>query len=233
MNKLLLGICLVFISSILNAQSMPYSRKRVKKKQLKALSVMQINQLQNGALLVRLHTKAPSIDALRKQGNENKANKIERKQKEFNLAVRQAFLNHFDFCPTYFFYSEQSVAVRNKQFENVDFLNDSLQPDKSIIFSSSSFLTAEFGAIEQDTNTYFKDYHYVAGAEGLERRTSYYGGPTMGFGALVIKSDIFIQLCKPFPYYVRTFDSFIVKRRPKTVVKKMNKKLRKYNNHVV
>jgi hypothetical protein len=52
----------------------------------------------------------------------------------------------------------------------------------------------------------------------------------MGFGALVIKSDQFIQLKKPFPYYVRTFDSLPIKRSPKTVVKKMNKKLHRFYN---
>jgi hypothetical protein len=232
MNKILLGFCLLFVSTILSAQTTPYSRKRVKRKQLKSISSNQINQLQGGALLIRLHTNAPSIESLRKLGDDKKANKIERKQIKLNTEVSVAFRNHFDFCPTYFFYSEQSVAVREKQFQSVDFLNDSLQPDRSIVFSNHSFLTAEFSTIEQDTNTYFKDYHYVGGAEGIERRTSYYGGATMGFGALVIKSDQFIQLCRPFPYYVRTLDSSPFKRRPKKVVKKLNKKLHAYSRRV-
>ena len=61
---------------------------------------------------------------------------------------------------------------------------------------------------------------------GLERRTRYNNsGTNMGFGALVIKNDQFIQLTRPFPYYVRTFDSFPFKRKPEEVIKKLNRKL--------
>lgn len=50
----------------------------------------------------------------------------------------------------------------------------------------------------------------------------------MGFGALLIKNDQFIQLKDPFPFYVRTLSTLPYKRQPATVVVKIYKKLNNY-----
>ncbi|WP_027420085.1 hypothetical protein [Crocinitomix catalasitica] len=154
--------------------------------------------------------------------------KIESEQADLNKKIVEAFQNNFDFCPTYFFFSDYSSSIRKGDFNNVEFLNEKLLPDTTILLSNRSFLIAEFGRIEQDTAKYFDGYYYTSGDNGLERKTSYYGGPNMRFGALVIKNDQFMQLRRPFPYYVRTFDSLPIKRSPKNVVKRMNKKLQRF-----
>lgn len=66
--------------------------------------------------------------------------------------------------------------------------------------------------------------------DGLDKRqTTYYNSSSeASFGALVIKSSDFVQMRSPFPYYVKTFDSFPIKRKPKKVVKIMNENLHYY-----
>ena len=44
----------------------------------------------------------------------------------------------------------------------------------------------------------------------------------MGFDALKIMNSQFLQLKKPFPYYVRTYDSLPVERKLSKAVAKMN-----------
>lgn len=160
----------------------------------------QINQLKNGALLVRLQTKNKSISALRKNGNDKLADKIETEQKSRNMEIVSAFKAGFNFCPVYFFFSDDSQNIRERQFDKVVFLSKSLLPDTTIKFTKDHFLTAEFGTTDGDTS----------------------------FGALIIKSDQLIQLKRPFPYYVRTFGSLPIKRSAYKTVKKMNKKLHQF-----
>jgi hypothetical protein len=156
------------------------------------------------------------------------ADKIELQQADLNKEIINAFQNNFNFCPTYFFYSDYSREVSENQFDRVEFLNNQLQPDTTITIFNRTFLTAEFGTIEQSPPKKFNGYDYTPGENGPERTTSYIDGPNMGFGALVIKSGQFKQLSSPFPYYVRTFDSLPFKRSPITVVKKMNRKLHRF-----
>ena len=88
------------------------------------------------------------------------------------------------------------------------------------------FFTAEFGYVEQDTAKYYSHYSYETDGNWLSKQEkNYWGGPMMGFSALVIKSDKFIQLKRPFKYYTRRFEPL---RKPYKVVRKMNKKLNKF-----
>jgi hypothetical protein len=186
----------------------------------------QINQLKNGALLVRLTTKEHSLAALRKIGKTKHADELQKKQAAYNLKIIKAFRKNFDFCPVYFFFSNYSTNIRERQFDKVIFLNDSLAPDTSIKFTYNSFLTAEFGNIEEDTAKYYSYASFESDSnEGRHLVSHYYGGNEMGFGALLIRSDKFIQLRRPFPYYVRTFDSLPIERSEDEAVKMMNKEM--------
>jgi hypothetical protein len=59
----------------------------------------------------------------------------------------------------------------------------------------------------------------------LNKTENYYGSSDMGFEALIVKNDQFMQLKSPFPYYVRTFNSLPVRKSNNKTVKKMNDKL--------
>jgi len=227
MKTIIVVLLILIIPAIGQSQETRETKKKVSsRKQLKMLTKQQINQLHEGALLVRLQTKKNSIAALRKIEKDKLADKIETKQMELNKSIVSAFREDFDFCPTYFFFSDYSKNVMEKQFDHVEFLNGSLLPDTTIKFDNKYFLTAEFGTIDHDTANYF--YHESDEPDGNKKVSDHYTGPTMGFGALVINSDQFIQLSRPFPYYVRTFDSLPNRHQPNRVVKEMNIKLHNF-----
>ena len=202
--------------------------KRSYQKQIEILSRQQIKDLHNGVLLVRLKTKKPSIDALRKAGKTKMADQLQMEQEDLNKEIIREFRSEFKFCPTYFFFSEYSPQVRDKRFDKVVFLNSLLQPDSNIKFTGQKFLTAEFGNVEQDTAKFSAGQYDINDANGYQKKNAQYGSSNMGFGALVIRSDQFIQLKKPFPYYARTLASVAFRRTTKQVVKLMNKQLTKF-----
>ena len=140
-----------------------------------------------------------------------------------------AFKSNFDFCEYYFFSSVFSTFIKNRQFDSVFFLGPDLKIDKNIKPKISKFFIAEYSPIESDTDTYYSGTSTVRGANGLEKQDNYYTSGSFGFEALIIRNDKFIQLAKPFPYYVKTWGSL---RKPTKVIKKMNKKLNKYYNIV-
>ena len=104
MNRILIGLLLFFISitGILQATQTEKNKPSLRK-QRNYSAKKQINQLKDGALLVRLKTKKNTISALRKIGKSKLADEIEKKQSEYNLNIITAFKTNFDFCPTYFF----------------------------------------------------------------------------------------------------------------------------------
>lgn len=207
----------------------PVTKKRESslRKQLNALTKRQINQLKDGALLVRLQTRKNSITALRKTGKDKLADEMERTQRNYNVKVVSAFRKNFNFCPTYFFFSDYSQNIREGKFDKVVFLSDSLLADTTIKFNASNFLTAEFGTIEQDTAKYFSHTSYEPDQNwSLKSNANYCAGPDMGFEALIVKSDQLVQLRRPFPYYVRTYGS----RSLNKTIKKLNIKLHRFYN---
>ena len=198
------------------------------KRQKKTDARQQINQLQGGALLIRLETKSKVINALKKSGKESQAKIIEKMQAEYNMTIVRAFRAAFGFCPVYFFYSEHSEAVRAKSFAKVRFLTYDLKADGSVKFAGGNFFTAEFGTIEGDGGNDVDEGDTKQNDKSKEGVSEYKGGVSMGFGALLIKDDQFVQLSRPFPFYVRTFDSLPTKRSPKKVVELMNEKLQEF-----
>ena len=230
MNKIIVGFFLLFISITGVSQETHVKKKKISfRKQLNASTKEQINQLKDGALLVRLKTKKLGITALRKLGKNEQADEIEKKQAEFNLNIISAFKTNFNFCPTYFFYSDYSTNVKENQFDKVIFLNDSLRPDTTIKFENKKFLVAEFGTIEQDTVKYFSNYSYEQKENwSVKKASNYSGGPDFGCDALIIRSDKLIQLRHPFPYFIRTREPLPRKQVLNRTVKTMNKKLTKF-----
>ena len=191
------------------------------------LATRQIADLKNGALLVRLQTRKNSVEALRKAGQHDRADVVEAMQRAKNRRIVKAFQEEFSFCPSYFFFSDGSEKVKNGDLNEVEFLNADLEVDTSIVFDHATFLTAEFGHITQDTAQYFSNYRTKVNDDwSVQRVPAYYGGTNMGFGGLIIKSDQIIQLTKPFPYYVRTYNTL---RSIDRSVIRMNKKLIRYH----
>jgi len=205
-------------------------RKETAYQQAQEIMVQQIMQLKDGVLLVRLQTRENSIRVLNQAGKTEQADKIKNRQRKYNMKIYAAFKECFTFCPIYFFFSNYSDSIRNGHAGGIVFLNENLEADTGIKLGNSKFLTAEFGALEKDTTKYFTGQYLYAGEHGLERRNQFSTGPNFGFPALKIMSDQLVQLKKPFPYYVRTFESLPIKRRVSKTVERMNSKLLYYYN---
>lgn len=227
--KLLTAVFFLLFTSAAGFAQDGKEKKLSHRKRMQQLADQHINQLHDGALLVRLQTKKKSIEGLREMGKWEFADRVEMRQAGVNKEIVNGFQMYFDFCPTYFFYSDDSKAVKEKDFERVEFLNEKLEVDTTITFEGQNFLTAEFGKVKPDTAQYFDGYAYEPGEDGIEQRKTYYGSANMGFGALIIKSDQFVQLSDPFPYYFRTLESLpILNRKRAKVVKRMNEQLHRF-----
>ena len=189
----------------------------------------QISSLKDGALIVRLSKRQRSIDHLIKLGYSEKAAEIRKEQSERNKKWVSAFNENFNFCKVYFIYSEESYKVIEGNLNDVNFLDSNLEVNNSITFTEDYFLTAEYGPILQDTLGTSKRTEYFKNTEkGPERKYEMDGGAyfhdLMGF---VVKDQKFIQLIKPFPYYVKE-NVVIVKRDENDIIKNLNGRLSSY-----
>lgn len=223
-NKIKILFLFILLSTFIFAQQQDDSRK-VNQEPGTPLSMEdEIKKLKNGVLLVRLQTKEKSITALKKEGQNELAHKIDSIQSKYNKDIVSAFRKSFSFCPVYFFLSNNSENVLSKKINEIVFVNDSLETDSTIHLKNSAILTAEFGSIEQDTTQYLNG--------SLHGEKSYQGGPDMKFDALKIMSDRFIQLKSPFPYYIRTWAGTPFERPLSKVISKMNDQLSNFYEKV-
>jgi len=184
-------------------------KKQSQRKQGKAEAVKDIQQLKKTVLLVRLSARKNSINAMRKVGKEKMALKTERKQRERNLLIIEAFKKEFTFCEVYFFYSEDSDFIRKHQLDSVSFLSEKLLIDKAIEFKNTSFYTAELGTVNSDAEN---------------------SSGNLSISALIIKDDQLVQLNQYFPYYIREFKGLPFQRAIFKMVKQMDNKLFEFYN---
>ena len=189
----------------------------------------QIRELKNSILLVRLRTSQPKIDALKEAGYPDKARQVEEKQLAENKEIVKAFHDQFFFCPVYFFYSHMSKEIRVHHFQG-NLMDENLAAINGIGKPVPVYFVAEFGNIERSDEANFTGYSIEQDTTGKKQKTSNYSGdPDMGFTALIIRDASFVQLQKPFPYYVRTFEGFpLFTRKKNKAVVLLNKNLESY-----
>ncbi len=170
----------------------------------------QISNLKDGVLLVRLFTKSKGIEAYRRKGATSQADKIERAVKSRNINIVQAFKKEYSFSQVAFFFSDESEAVKTGNFDQVTFLNDSLELDTSV-------KPLDFGTV------------FIGELSRIESVNEDTGQVGRGFSAFIIRDARFNQLKKPFPYYQRSYEGvFFINRTESTVVKKLQAKLEKF-----
>lgn len=138
--------------------------------------------LKEGVMLVRLQTLEGKIKNLREIGQQERADETEKKRDEKNRHIVQAYKDHFDFCPVYFFYSGDSKEIMNGNFEghlmNFDLESIAVPAELSV----DNWLMSEFARNQEPIS---------GGSENA----------TTGLRALIIKDRDLVQLKKPFPKY--------------------------------
>jgi hypothetical protein len=186
-------------------------------------AIRHTRELKKKVLLVRLLTLEHSIAAMKASGMNNKSAELEEAIANQNKDIVNAFRMEFDFCPVYFFYSNHSTNVRDG---DASVLFDAKGDSTDFVFDDCNYYIADFGNLEQDTARFFAGYDLVqVGNFDTRKVRRTYTRTSFSFGAMKIKGCDFIQLRDPFPYYVKTYGSFVFKRSPLSFVKRINEKL--------
>lgn len=161
-------------------------------KRRQAVSRWQINELKNGALMVRLSSNRKTIEILRKNKQEDLATQKEQETFAINKGIVRAFSKYYNFSKVYFFYSHSSDTLLKGAREGI-FLDTNLSIDPNIKFTEKFYLIAE------------KDYAYSSAIgfvpEDSAKHTFETGTAAKEMG-VVTKNKYGHQLKEPFPYAV-------------------------------
>lgn len=82
-----------------------------------------VEKLHDGMLLVKLKTSENRIKKYKEMGNMEKAKEVIKKQQTQNEIVINAFKDNFNFCPVYFFHSNDIANIKNNDFKGSLFQN--------------------------------------------------------------------------------------------------------------
>ena len=159
-----------------------------------------IKELPESAILFRLKTNNHLINYYLENGETEKAHLEKEKQKSYNNQIIRMFEKEWDFCPVYFFYSQHSKEITNKNFQHV-------------------FKGIDQQILNQEELNTLKNNFIVI-----------YFGSTQGklkFDALIISDQNLIQLKKPNPRFVRTYKNLgFLKRNLTKIIKILEKKIK-------
>ena len=174
----------------------------------KAAAKEAITVLHEGVLLVRLNFKEEQVKYFEKFNNTKEVDRIRKTELKLNLNIIKAFNDLYKFSPVYFFGMTDSRLVAEGKFNEVTFYNNQGLADSSIKLKSNNILIAEFGMVEADTSNN--------------------QGATTSMSALVVRSNEFVQLRDPFPFYAGYFPVVRAKKRFRMPVLRLNERLHNF-----
>lgn len=151
----------------------------------------QIHQLKKGALVVKLKTNQPLIDALLKKGDKRTAEKKRIEALAININICKAFRDKYTFSRLYFIYSNYQDSLLEGGRSNI-FLDSNLTIDSKITMSETFYL------ISETDNVYNSSIGFIA--EDSARFAIERGSPTLTKVPIVIKNKFGHQLKRPFPF---------------------------------
>lgn len=202
LNRVLLVVFLGFVT-LLNAQEKnpTYNPDDYKdpdqfekfRKRKNVVAAWQINELKEGALVVRLKTNKKLIDALKAQGKNDLALEKLKEQYAINKNTLYAYRDFFTFCKVYFIYSNSTDSLIDGARSGV-FLDSNLNIDPTIVMAEKFYLLAE------------RDYGYNSSIgfvpEDSARKVIEKGNPVREM-AVILKNKYGHQLKGPMPYYIK------------------------------
>ncbi|MDB4088020.1 hypothetical protein N9544_00180 [Flavobacteriales bacterium] len=185
----------------------------------------QIQNLQSGVLLVRLYNKKNVISALEAKGMEKRAEAVKAKQIKVNKEIITSFKN-FKFCEVYFFYSDNSSYILEKEYSKVELFNNS-GIRKVIELKELKFFVADFGVLKNENSTNSnKDEGNTTGRTKVKK---YKGGTTStNKRCMFLRDSNLKQLNRPFPYTVWFHPTPIQKLSYEDVVERMENQLEEF-----
>lgn len=204
MRSIILFISILAIGSTVSAQLIdPEATDK------REIAIEQIKALKSGSLLFRLSTRGPSIEKLKEMGREDAAADMQRQVDEENRAIIEGFQKYYTFSEIFFFYSHHSQAVREQKWEDVVFLNSSLEEDPTIRPDfSRPYLTADIGNVQKEV----RNSSALRNNNGeMNSSSGRVGGTDFQSYGLLFRDTELVQLMKPFPYLVKQRE-FLFKR---------------------
>lgn len=162
-------------------------------KRRKVIAVWQINELKEGAIVVRLKNNKLLLDQLKKAGKEDMAERKVLEQYAINKNTMMSYKDFLVFCKVYFIYSNSSDSLLNGARSGI-FLDTNLNIDPSIIMQENFYLLAE------------RDYGYNSSIGFVKEdsaRTITEKGNAVRQMSVVLKNKYGHQLKSPFPYQIK------------------------------
>jgi len=178
------------------------------------------SNLKSGGILVRLKTQENVLKALEGK-NDQLAKKIKNKRDADNREVIDAFRG-FNYCPIYFFYSSNSVKIKNREFKDI-LLDFNLNPVPDSLNLNENYVIATFDFTQKDTSSYWmnSEYSFVwtqkEGEYVAERRmVDLYGSPSFyntGVSGLILFSPELVSLQEVRDEELIDYGSLLVHQR--------------------
>jgi len=187
-----------------------------------------VRKLKEGVLLVRLQNRTKGLEVLRGKGLGDMADAKERELLEEHREIAQAFKDAFTFCPVYFFYSDQSQLLRDEDWQQLKIFNAELKEDTTVVLTGRNIYTAEFDKVQDESEGFYGRKELRNSEKGATNEPIKYTNQVSGFSALIIKDRQILQLKRPFPYYVKTFDSVFFRRSKFRSVQLMQENLMRF-----
>lgn len=195
-------LLLVFITDISFAQEDPTERSNEKEykdgeqfekfyKRRRIIGSWQINQLKEGALVVKLKTNSLLVNAFEKSGDQDLADQARIEAAGISVNMMRAFLNNYKFSKVYFIYSNMADSLLKGTRENI-FLDTNLVVNPAIKMTEKFYLLAESDRLYNSSIGFVKE---DSARFEVER-----GSPSTEEPFIVIKNKFGHQLKKPFPY---------------------------------
>lgn len=194
----------------------------------KEMAIQYINELKNGALIVRLDQQERRIEYFSKYNNTKEVEKILEQVKKENRAIIDAFKSYYSFSKVYFMAMEDSRLILDGQIGKIRLFNDQGEIDPNAHVLEEKIFIADFSFVEQDTTMYLSSYTPTPNDPNNPRGETYYGGSKTSKPALVIRNDKFQQLRDPFPFYTSFSPFGRVTKKYRLPVRRMQEQLEKY-----
>ncbi len=200
-KKILFLICFIASAFFINAQEGneyqnnndykdPKQFEKFRKRR-HAIAAWQINQLKDGALVVKLKTNIKQINAFNSHGEKDKGTEKIIETYIVNKNIMTAYLDNFKFCKIYFIYSNSHDSLLKGVRSGV-FLDTNVAIDPNITMTEKFYLIAE------------KDFSYNSSIGFVKEDSAKFvrenGNPSGGMYDVVMKNKYGHQLKRPFPY---------------------------------
>jgi hypothetical protein len=190
-----------------------------KKGQVKPYTDKQLLELHHGYLFFQLFDREITKEAIRTNLGQKAVDEYTKELEQKHLNLMNAFDTIYSFSKVLFFHSSDKENLKDRKFNAVKFYSTKnvLVPSDSINFSN--YFIGEVSRIELDS---------VETVDGNDNQIKI---PAYSFSALVLRDKNFVQLQKPFPYFVRTMQGvpILQKKSNKLVQALQNKLQRRYN----